>query len=1503
MKKITSIPAALAGKKNNPMTVQSVVSMLLVLASGNVKAESFLVTPHNQIKAVGWGCYYPTTCSSAGAGNFTVTTPPKHGVLNYVTGTTTIQTGSCAGKEIPAAFAYYTWTDDQSNSEQDDFALQWQTGVSGCTRSNSIQVIKTAPPKNQGKADPDCPKTCDGNPTNAATGNKFQVETDFVGAPHTGLEIRRFYNSQNSAETTLGTGWRSSWQQSITTSPEQNVVQVTRDDGRVERFTKNAAGAWQADPDVTNQLSVLVDANNQQTGWQLLTSDDTTEAFSLDGRLTSVTNRAGLTTSLSYDSKNRLSTVTGHSGHSLKYVYGANNRISTITTPDGGVYSYSYDAKNNLVSVTYPDKTVRQYLYENTTFSNALTGIIDENGKRFATWTYDALGRATSSQHAGGAELTKVAYNPDGTATVTDALGNQHSYNFTIQFDVVKPTDVTGAAFKNLGAKAFTYDANGFVASQTDFNGNVTTFVRDARGLETSRTEAAGTALARTISTSWHSDFRLPIQITEPNRVTTFSYDNNGNLTERTVTAGTDSRTWAYTYNSVGQVLSVDGPRTDVNDVTHYAYDAKGGLQSITDALGHVTQITAYDANGLPLSVKDANGLVSKLAYDARGRLLSKQVGNEVTKYTYDAVGQVTKTIAPDGSVVAFSYDAAHRLLKITDQSGNHIDYTLDANGNRLKQSVYDPKAKLTQTLSNTFDSLNRLATMVGAEGQTAAYLYDDNDNPVALTDPLNNKTTWSYDALNRLANSVDADGLSTQTTYDANDNLLSVTDPLTHKTQYSYDGLGNQLTLTSPDTGTSQSSFDSAGNKISSIDARGKQGDFNYDALNRAKTLRYGDQSISFFYDQGVNGVGHLTQMGDNSGGTRWTYDSHGRVASKTFSAGPLSLVTRYAYDGNGRLTAMTYPSGKVVQLTYTNGLVTALDANGKTLVSDIHYQPFGLPADWLFGNGIKTTREFNLDGRMIAYDLGDRSRQLIVDEAGQITGYQDTDMNHDQNFTYDALSRLIGFSTPIIQIDYSYDANGNRTNKTAGGNTETFTLDTQSNRLLGISKNAVSAKTYRYDDAGNVISDGVNSFTYDDSGRLIKASGGFGAEQYLINGLGQRVGKVKGSTVDRSGDANQDGTLNATDLRLIVLMTQGSAQVNLAADCNHDNKITAVDATCTQTKMADMRVNPGKYVQPGTYFVYDEAGHLIGEYNQQGTPIQETVWLGDMPVAVMADAKNYFIYADHLNAPRAIADELGKVVWRWDSEAFGTTLANEDPDKNGKAFSYNLRFPGQYFDQSTGLHYNGFRDYDPAIGRYIQSDPIGLNGGLNTYGYVGGNPVSSFDSLGLAANIILPNQTNGIYPGASRMQSNWNVITVAGHGAPWGMEDAQGNIITPKKMADMIRALPQYRPSSMVQLSGCNVGAPTKGGGPSYAQLVADELGTNPVFGANKFVGYPNDGRTFVSGMTGRETDMFTRVPVDAYTYSATFFHDWNNNDPGGYSRFTSSKPLPLPYPNFRR
>ncbi|MDO9163297.1 MAG: RHS repeat-associated core domain-containing protein, partial [Methylococcaceae bacterium] len=109
------------------------------------------------------------------------------------------------------------------------------------------------------------------------------------------------------------------------------------------------------------------------------------------------------------------------------------------------------------------------------------------------------------------------------------------------------------------------------------------------------------------------------------------------------------------------------------------------------------------------------------------------------------------------------------------------------------------------------------------------------------------------------------------------------------------------------------------------------------------------------------------------------------------------------------------------------------------------------------------------------------------------------------------------------------------------------------------------------------------------------------------------------------------------------------------------------------------------------------------------------------------------YLIQADHLNAPRVILNNANIPVWRWDTaDAFGTTLPNEDPDGDGNTFEYNLRFPGQYYDQETSLHYNYFRDYDPGTGRYIASDPIGLSGGLNTYIYANNNPINLIDPDG---------------------------------------------------------------------------------------------------------------------------------------------------------------------------
>jgi RHS repeat-associated protein len=155
------------------------------------------------------------------------------------------------------------------------------------------------------------------------------------------------------------------------------------------------------------------------------------------------------------------------------------------------------------------------------------------------------------------------------------------------------------------------------------------------------------------------------------------------------------------------------------------------------------------------------------------------------------------------------------------------------------------------------------------------------------------------------------------------------------------------------------------------------------------------------------------------------------------------------------------------------------------------------------------------------------------------------------------------------------------------------------------------------------------------------------------------------------------------------------------------------------------------------GNVYMYDESGHILGEYDGSGNLIEETVWLGDIPVATLQPSGSSisinYVHTDHLNTPRKVTRSSDNALeWRIDQDPFGTAPPNQNPNSLG-TFVYNLRFPGQLYMPETGLNYNYFRDYDPQVGRYVESDLIGLTGGVNTYGYVGGNPISRRDPFGL--------------------------------------------------------------------------------------------------------------------------------------------------------------------------
>ncbi|MDO9162192.1 MAG: RHS repeat-associated core domain-containing protein [Methylococcaceae bacterium] len=1167
-----------------------------------------------------------------------------------------------------------------------------------------------------------------GNPINNSTGNKFQQETDYIGSGSNTLQLVRYYNSQSTiGNGPFGSHWNFNYSGRIqvVSSTQVNVI---RSDEKTFSF-KWINGVWQPDADVNSQLTAISGG-----GWVYTNGQDGTERYDAAGRLITVANRVGLRQTLNYDSTAKLTSVNDEFGRSLKFAYDNQGHISAIIDPADHTLSYAYDSRNNLTTVGHADGNSREYRYENASWPHALTGIIDENGTRFASWSYDNQGWATSSEHADGSEKVTLSYDRANLkTTVKDLLGANRLYSYRTYLGVAHTAFETQSCTNlscSSATRSMSYDNEGNLVQSIDFNGNITNYNYDTvRNLEILRTEAVGKPQSRTIQTTWHSRFRLPAIITESGRTTTFKYDDRGNLLQKTVTdnATQQSRKWSYSYNDQSQPLTIDGPRNDVNDVTRLSYDAHGNLSTISDALGHVTTINNYNADGKPLSLKDANGLVSRFQYDPRGRLINSTIGAEVTRYSYDAADQLLKVTLPDSASIAYRYDNAHRLVGITDSLGNHIDYTLDNQGNRLNTQVFDPANQLISTRAQVFDGLSRLTKTIGAENQTASVGYDANGNTIRVIDPLNNKTVLAYDTLNRLISSIDPAGYATKNAYDKHDNLLSVTDPLTLVTDYVYDGLGQRLTSDSPDTGKSQTSYDDAGNPLSSVDARGQIVNYNYDALNRVTQISPAGQSpIKFRYDQGRNGIGHLTQMIDDAGVTNWAYDVNGRLTSKTIKTGSVTLVTRYGFNANGRLTTLTYPSGQVLKLNYnSNGQISGFDNKRTTLLSGIDYQPFGVAKNWTFGNGVKTSRDFDQDGRLIGYDLADRWRQLSYDSASRITGYIDADLNFDQSFSYDELGRLTGVTNPTSQTRYSYDANGNRTQQLDSALTKSFNLESSSNRLMSVTDdNLQTIKNYSYDTAGHLIDDGYNQFGYDGRGRLVQVSNVvLGVEQYRVNGLGQRVAKFHRKIPKRSG--GDKGDVDDED--------------------EHGDQHGKV-------KKSTQRI------LTSTYFVYDEAGHLIGEYDQQGQAIQETVWLGDMPVAVLKNYQTYYVYTDHLNSPRAITSQNGEVVWRWESDPFGMGLPkvginqdqdqddhhrnsqaiDEDPDHDGHPFIYNLRFPGQYYDKETGLHYNTHRDYDPSTGRYIESDPIGLLGGVNTYAYVGSDPLRYIDPRGLNPLLI---------------------------------------------------------------------------------------------------------------------------------------------------------------------
>jgi YD repeat-containing protein len=367
-----------------------------------------------------------------------------------------------------------------------------------------------------------CPSSFDGNPINFAFGNKFQTESDYSSNSSSTLGFSRSYNSFDGL-------WRHSFSTYLRFAGTQ-YVSVVMHHGRESFFTVSGSTVTPASAD----LGVL---SKTATGWQYISTDNERFTFDTAGKLTQWSNAHGAFHQFAYAGSHV--TVTDNLGNSLTFTEDANKQPLTLTA-SGVQITYGYNTNKRLTSVTKVmggQTTLRQFHYEDPRNNSWLTGITDERGVRYATWSYDDKGRAISSEHADGADKVTVAYNADGTVSVTNELGKVAKYSFQYIKGVQRITSIQGEPSANCpnSNATFTYDSNGRLKTKTDNKGNLTTYDYNARGLEISRTEASGTPQARTITTDWHPTLFLLTVVTEPNRITTYHYDDQGRQLSRSI--------------------------------------------------------------------------------------------------------------------------------------------------------------------------------------------------------------------------------------------------------------------------------------------------------------------------------------------------------------------------------------------------------------------------------------------------------------------------------------------------------------------------------------------------------------------------------------------------------------------------------------------------------------------------------------------------------------------------------------------------------------------------------------------------------------------------------------------------------------------------------------------------------------------------------------------------------------------------------------------------------
>ncbi|MFD7920618.1 HYD1 signature containing ADP-ribosyltransferase family protein [Streptomyces sp. NPDC059740] len=1014
-----------------------------------------------------------------------------------------------------------------------------------------------------------------------------------------------------------------------------------------------------------------------------------------------------------------------------------------LTDPaDGTRWYYTPRGEHRALLDEISDVHGNHITFDHDQESGAPTAITHSGGYRLLLTTDAEIGRITALHLAGAAE--------DGT----DQLLRTYAYDEAGNLTTV--TKATGAPLH------FGYDAEGRITSWTDSNDSHFSFAYDEKDRCTSQGGAAGHLRARLQfgERDPETGLRTTVTFDSFDARTVHHVDDDLNVVAVTDPTGATTRT---TYDRHDQVTSVTDP---LGNTTRYAYDEAGRLLSVTLPDGS-TVVTEYDEDGHPVATSGPDGTRWLREYDEHGNLTAViDPAGAATRYGYDARGNLATVTDPLGNTSHLTCDRAGLPLTVTDPLGNRTVLERDAFG-RVVAST-DPTGAGTRF---TWTPEGQPATRTDPLGATESWTYDGEGNRLSHTDAVGRTTHFEYTHFDLLAARTDPDGTRYEFTHDSELRLTRVTNPQGLTWDYGFDAVGRLISESDFDGRVLSYAHDRAGRLVSRTNLLGETRTITYDVLGQVIDKNAAGKITTYDYDES----GRLRSVACPDARVEYGYDRLGRQTSETVNGRTLHRT----FDALGRVTARTTPTGHRTEYAYdAAGNRISLTAAGRTLAST--HDAAGRETVRTFGAGVTLAQVWDPAGRLTSQallgvpDPEAEARQagphLLQERAygyradGNLVSLHDRLAGSTRTFVLDRVGRVTGVQAEGWTETYAYDTAGNQahadwpakhpgsaargerayegTRITRAGNVR-YEYDALGRTTLR-QKTRLSRKpeTWRY--------------TWDPEDRLTSVTTPDGTVwRYLYDPLGRRVAKLRMGV--KGADSEEQEVVERTDftwdgVTVTEQVTRGEGTApavaltwdydGLAPVAQTERKIPGeVDGT------SDLAVGL-KSARPSSVTAFEGVPFVA-----VSTPVSQNTAAAHARPGRTAEGSNeafahrpeaaeelvdalqdevderfFAIVTDLIGTPTELVTESGDIAWHTRATLWGTTTWNRD------ATAYTpLRFPGQYFDAETELHYNYFRYYEPGAGRYLSADPLGLPPAPNPATYVH-NPLALSDSCGLA-------------------------------------------------------------------------------------------------------------------------------------------------------------------------